>query len=70
MLGYEENSDTKHSLALFELCRESRDFSGRILRKIPFLAQSLFLQSKHCTMVKFLRAMHLAIQKQKESSFD
>ncbi|XP_058803990.1 pachytene checkpoint protein 2 homolog [Phymastichus coffea] len=70
MLGYEENSETKHSLKLFELCRESRDFSGRILRKIPFLAQALFLPTKHCTLLKFLRAMHLAIQNQKESSID
>ena len=70
MLGYEENSETKHSLLLFELCRESQGISGRTLRKIPFLAQALFLQVKHCSLAKFLRAMHLAIQKQKENSFE
>ncbi|KAJ8680318.1 hypothetical protein QAD02_016105 [Eretmocerus hayati] len=70
MMGYEETSKTKHSLMLFELCRESVGLSGRALRKIPFLAQALFLQTKHCSFTKYLRAMHLAVQRQKETCFE
>ncbi len=69
MLGYEENAQTKHSLMLFELCRESEGMSGRALRKIPFLAQALYSQTKHSILTRFLRAMHLAIQKEKEGCY-
>ena len=70
MLGYTETHETKHSLLVLELSRESVGFSGRTLRKIPFLAQALFLQTKHCTLSKFLRAMHLAVQRQKDEVFE
>lgn len=70
MLGYEETPETKHSLKLFELCRESTGLSGRVLRKIPFLAHALNLQTRHCALIKFLRAMHLAVQRQKENCFE
>ena len=70
MLGYEENSQTKHSLMLFELSRESLGLSGRTLRKIPFLAHALHLQIKHCALTKFLRAMHLAVQRQRDNCFE
>ncbi|KAL7293970.1 hypothetical protein TKK_0012549 [Trichogramma kaykai] len=69
MMGYEEDSKTKHSLMLFDLCRESIGLSGRALKKIPFLAHALYpTTTKHCTLVKYLRSMHLAVQTHKESS--
>lgn len=69
MNGYEENSKTKNSLKLLELSRESVGLSGRALRKIPFLAHSLFLRKKTSNLYHFLRAMHLAVTKQKEDAF-
>jgi hypothetical protein len=70
MLAYEENSETKHSLMLYELSRESIGMSGRALKKIPFLAHALYSQAKNCTLTKFLRSMHLAILWHKENCFD
>ncbi|XP_015599937.1 pachytene checkpoint protein 2 homolog [Cephus cinctus] len=70
MLGYEETSETKHSLMLCELSRQSVGLSGRVLRKIPFLAHALYLHTRTTTVPRFLRAMHLAIEKQKEEEFN
>lgn len=67
-LGYEENSATKNSLKLKELSQESLGFSGRILRKIPFLAHAFYLRTKKCTLTRFLRAMHLAVKREKEEN--
>lgn len=64
--GYEENSETRHSLKLLELSRQSVGMSGRVLRKIPFLAHALYTHSTKCPVPRFLRAMHLAVEKQKE----
>ena len=65
-LGYEENLETRHSLMLLELSKQSVGMSGRALRKIPFLAHALYTHSTKCTVPRFLRAMHLAIEKQRE----
>ncbi|XP_076236145.1 pachytene checkpoint 2 protein isoform X2 [Calliopsis andreniformis] len=64
--GYEENPNTKNSIKLMELSQESVGLSGRILRKIPFLAHAFYLRTKKCTLTRFLRAMHLAVTRQKE----
>lgn len=64
--GYEEFFETKHSLMLLEISQESFGLSGRTLKKIPFLAQALFIHTKKSTLAQFLRAMHYAIEKQKE----
>ncbi|XP_015517357.1 pachytene checkpoint protein 2 homolog isoform X1 [Neodiprion pinetum] len=68
--GYEENSTTRHSLRLLELSRESVGLSGRALRKIPFLAHSLYLRTKTANLSQFLRAMHLAVTKHKEDAME
>lgn len=68
VLGYEETADTKISLQLLELSRESEGLTGRALRKIPFLAHALYLSTDRTTLPKFLRAMHLAVQKHIEES--
>ncbi|KAG6802847.1 pachytene checkpoint protein 2 [Apis mellifera caucasica] len=67
-MGYEETSQTKNSLKLMELSQESLGFSGRILRKIPFLAHAFYLRTKKCTLTRFLRAMHLALKREKEDN--
>ncbi|XP_076652988.1 pachytene checkpoint 2 protein [Halictus rubicundus] len=69
-LGYESNSSTQNSLKLMELSQESLGLSGRVLRKIPFLAHAFYLRTKRCTATKFLRAMHLAVRRQKEETED
>ena len=70
-LGYEENSSTKHSLMLLELSIESVGMSGRAIKKIPFLAHALYQNNiKHCSIQKYFRSMHLAIQSQKENCIE
>ena len=69
-LGYEENSSTKNSLKLMDLSQESLGLSGRVLRKIPFLAHAFYLRTKRCTLTRFLRAMHLAVKRQKEEEVE
>ena len=69
-LGYEENSSTKNSLKLMDLSQESLGLSGRVLRKIPFLAHAFYLRTKKCTLTRFLRAMHLAVKRQKEEEVE
>lgn len=63
-LGYTEYKDTKNSVKLLELSRESEGLSGRTLRKIPFLAHALHTSTNKTTVSKFLKAMHSAILKQ------
>lgn len=66
MLGYEETSNTKNSLKLLEICRASVGLSGRALRKMPFLAHALYLTGDSISLSQFLRAMQLAVEKQKK----
>lgn len=67
-MGYEETFQTKNSLKLMELSQESVNLSGRVLRKIPFLAHAFHLKTKKCTLSRFLRAMHIAIEREKENT--
>ncbi|XP_032666799.1 pachytene checkpoint protein 2 homolog isoform X2 [Odontomachus brunneus] len=66
MLGYEETSNTKNSLKLLEICRASVGLTGRALRKMPFLAHALYLTGDSISLSQFLRAMQLAVEKQKK----
>ncbi|XP_031830014.1 pachytene checkpoint 2 protein [Nomia melanderi] len=66
-LGYEKKMSTTNSLKLMDLSQESFGMSGRSLRKIPFLAHAFYLRTKRCTLTKFLRAMHLAVKRQKNN---
>lgn len=66
-LGYEKKVRTTNSLKLMDLSQESLGMSGRSLRKIPFLAHAIYLRTKRCTLTKFLRAMHLAVKRQKNN---
>lgn len=54
----------KLSLELYDLAEKSVGMSGRSLRKIPFLAHSLYLDKNATTIEDFLQAMQKAIIKQ------
>ncbi|KAG8572262.1 hypothetical protein GDO81_011996, partial [Engystomops pustulosus] len=66
MIGYVENNVSKLSLLLNDISRKSVGLSGRVLRKLPFLAHALFIQSPSVTIEKFLEALSLAVNKQFE----
>ncbi|KYN03002.1 PREDICTED: pachytene checkpoint protein 2 homolog [Cyphomyrmex costatus] len=70
MLGYTEYADSKNSLKLLELSRESEGLTGRTLRKIPFLAHALYTSTSKTVLSKFLKAMHVAIMKQDQQEGD
>ncbi|XP_063778749.1 pachytene checkpoint protein 2 homolog [Pseudophryne corroboree] len=66
MIGYVENNVSKLSLMLNDISKKSEGLSGRVLRKLPFLAHALFVQSPAVTIEKFLQALSLAVDKQFE----
>lgn len=66
MIGYLESDVSKLSLVLKEISRKSEGLSGRVLRKLPFLAHALYIQSPSVTMATFLQALSLVVDKQYE----
>nr|XP_021531035.1 pachytene checkpoint protein 2 homolog isoform X2 [Aotus nancymaae] len=44
MIGFIENNVSKLSLLLSEISRKSEGLSGRVLRKLPFLAHALYIR--------------------------
>ncbi|KAJ7313713.1 hypothetical protein JRQ81_005347 [Phrynocephalus forsythii] len=66
MIGYLENDVSKLSLILKSISRKSEGLSGRVLRKLPFLAHALYLKSSNVTMTTFLQALSLVVDKQFE----
>lgn len=50
--------------------RQSVGFSGRTLRKIPFLAHALYADMPLISLNKFLHAMKMAIEKQKQDRLE
>uniref|UniRef100_A0A663MJT4 Pachytene checkpoint protein 2 homolog n=1 Tax=Athene cunicularia TaxID=194338 RepID=A0A663MJT4_ATHCN len=66
MIGFVENNVSRLSLVLKEISRRSDGLSGRVLRKLPFLAHALYIQSPSVTMTMFLQALSLAVDKQFE----
>lgn len=68
VLKYEKTPTTEKSLKLLELSRESEGLTGRTLRKIPFLAHALYLNTDRTTLSAFLKAMHSAVRKQNEAN--
>ncbi|XP_072268144.1 pachytene checkpoint protein 2 homolog isoform X1 [Pyxicephalus adspersus] len=66
MIGYLENNVSKLSLLLNDISRKSEGLSGRVLRKLPFLAHAFFIQSPTVTLEKFLQALSLAVERQFE----
>ncbi|XP_066179498.1 pachytene checkpoint protein 2 homolog [Sylvia atricapilla] len=66
MIGFVENNVSRLSLVLKEISRKSEGLGGRVLRKLPFLAHALYIQSPSVTMTTFLQALSLAVDKQFE----
>ncbi|KAK7043824.1 Pachytene checkpoint protein 2, partial [Halocaridina rubra] len=65
-----ENDATKLSLYLWKIAEMSQGFSGRTLRKIPFLAHALFVGSQKMSHETFLNAMQNAVAKQIQDRTD
>ncbi|XP_035147744.1 pachytene checkpoint protein 2 homolog isoform X1 [Callithrix jacchus] len=66
MIGFIENNVSALSLLLSEISRKSEGLSGRVLRKLPFLAHALYIQAPTVTIEGFLQALSLAVDKQFE----
>uniref|UniRef100_A0A8D0PIU5 Pachytene checkpoint protein 2 homolog n=1 Tax=Sus scrofa TaxID=9823 RepID=A0A8D0PIU5_PIG len=66
MIGFIENNVSKLSLLLSEISRKSEGLSGRVLRKLPFLAHALYIQAPTVTIEGFLQALSLAVDRQFE----
>lgn len=52
---------------LSQICKEANGFSGRALRKLPFLAHALFLKKSSATLREFLIALRSSVDYQKKS---
>lgn len=66
-MGYIESKVTELSLKLHNIAQKSVGLSGRTLRKIPFLAHSLYAKTSVVTVETFLVSMEKAVvQQQKE----
>uniref|UniRef100_A0A672J7D1 Pachytene checkpoint protein 2 homolog n=1 Tax=Salarias fasciatus TaxID=181472 RepID=A0A672J7D1_SALFA len=65
-ISFAESEMSKHSLKLRNIALKSKGLSGRALRKLPFLAHALFVKTPTVTLERFLEAMSLAVDKQKE----
>ncbi|OXU26680.1 hypothetical protein TSAR_012578, partial [Trichomalopsis sarcophagae] len=70
MQGFQENQQTKYSIRVLQLCKQSEGMSGRTLRKIPFLAHALFMSMNQNKLKNFLAAMVHAIEKQKTDGLE
>jgi len=55
---------TVHSCALRDIAFLTEGFSGRTIRKLPFLAHALFVQAPVTTLPRFLEALRAAVQTQ------
>ncbi|KAG9283799.1 hypothetical protein AMEX_G2607 [Astyanax mexicanus] len=66
-MGYIKSKVTELSLKLHNIAQKSAGLSGRTLRKIPFLAHSLYAKMSVVTVETFLVSMEKAVlQQQKE----
>jgi pachytene checkpoint protein 2 len=52
---------------LAQICKEANGFSGRALRKLPFLAHALYLRKDAASLREFLIALRSAVDYQKRS---
>eukprot|EP00058_Branchiostoma_floridae_P019450 XP_002604940.1 hypothetical protein BRAFLDRAFT_58489 [Branchiostoma floridae] len=66
VMRFAENNATQHSLRLRDLAQRSAGLSGRTLRKLPFLAHALFVQTPTISLEDFLEALSLAVDRQHE----
>ncbi|XP_062500727.1 pachytene checkpoint protein 2 homolog [Corticium candelabrum] len=64
ILRMAENPITRLSLRLLDIARQSNGFSGRTLRKLPFLAYALYFKGGNVTAEMFLDMLEAVVQKQ------
>jgi len=64
MMRFQENEANSASIRLMDIARKSYGLSGRTLRKIPFLAHAMYLQSHPVTQEQFLNALSKSVDKQ------
>lgn len=60
-------SDIMPVKTFHQVCVDSINFSGRTLRKLPFLAHALFIKKSPTSISNFIKAMSSAVQHQRES---
>uniref|UniRef100_A0A8C1SCB9 Pachytene checkpoint protein 2 homolog n=1 Tax=Cyprinus carpio TaxID=7962 RepID=A0A8C1SCB9_CYPCA len=65
-MDFMESDVTRLSLTLRNNAQRSVGLSGRVLRKIPFLAHALYGKSSTMTVEGFLKAMECAVHKQRQ----
>ncbi|XP_785120.1 pachytene checkpoint protein 2 homolog [Strongylocentrotus purpuratus] len=65
-MKFKEVAVTAPSLFLLKIAKESVGLSGRTLRKLPFLAHAMFLQTSHVSLPDFLTALQQIVIKQFE----
>ncbi|XP_005804742.1 pachytene checkpoint protein 2 homolog [Xiphophorus maculatus] len=65
-MGFVRSEISELSLKLRNIAVKSKGLSGRALRKLPFLAHALFVQTPPVTLERFLKAMCRAVDKQRE----
>jgi len=66
LMKYAENDATSYSLRLLMIAKHSCGLSGRTLRKLPFLAHALFLESAPIVLDVYLNALSNAVKAQFE----
>ncbi|XP_074539978.1 pachytene checkpoint protein 2 homolog [Halichoeres trimaculatus] len=65
-IDFAKTEGSNHSRKLRSIARKSKGLSGRVLRKLPFLAHALFVKAPTVTLENFLEAMDRAVDKQRE----
>ncbi|GLH05260.1 Transitional endoplasmic reticulum ATPase TER94 [Gryllus bimaculatus] len=64
--SFQPSESTNTSLKLYDISKLSEGFSGRTLRKLPFLAHAYFVQKPSVSLTEFLNALEKAVGKFKQ----
>lgn len=66
--AFKSAGEDKRSAAFLEIVQLSHGFSGRALRKMPFLAHAWFIRTEQTTFEEYLCALRLAVIKHTNDS--
>nr|XP_002741639.1 PREDICTED: pachytene checkpoint protein 2 homolog [Saccoglossus kowalevskii] len=66
VMEFKENDATKLSMRLWEIANQSHGLSGRTLRKLPFLAHALYIQTRTVSLKDYLAALSEVVKRQFE----
>lgn len=64
VMRFTQNDATRLSLQLRDISIKSHSLSGRSLRKLPFIAHAMFVQSSTVSLEDFLKALDMAVERQ------